>query len=78
VDLRKLAEITEGYTGADIEAVCREAAMVAARENINVEKVSMRHFETALQKIKPSVTEVEKAEYDKIIRDFKKSMAYIG
>jgi SpoVK/Ycf46/Vps4 family AAA+-type ATPase len=38
----------------------------------------MRHFEAALQKIKPSVTEVEKAEYDKIIRDFKKSMAYIG
>ncbi|MCS7135739.1 MAG: CDC48 family AAA ATPase [Nitrososphaerota archaeon] len=78
VDLRKLAEITEGYTGADIEAVCREAAMVAARENINIDKVSMRHFEAALQKIKPSVTEVEKAEYDKIIRDFKKSMAYIG
>ncbi|MCL7384921.1 MAG: CDC48 family AAA ATPase [Thaumarchaeota archaeon] len=78
VDLRKLAEVTEGYTGADIEAVCREAAMVAARENINIDKVSMRHFEAALQKIKPSVTEVEKAEYDKIIRDFKKSMAYIG
>ncbi|PUA32045.1 MAG: AAA family ATPase [Candidatus Terraquivivens tikiterensis] len=78
VDLRKLAEITEGYTGADIEAVCREAAMVAARENINIAKVSARHFEAALQKIKPSVTEVEKAEYDKIIKDFKKSMAYIG
>ncbi len=78
VDLRKLAEVTEGYTGADIEAVCREAAMVAARENINIDKVSMRHFEAALQKIKPSVTEVEKAEYEKIIRDFRKSMAYIG
>jgi len=78
VDLRKLAEMTEGYTGADIEAVCREAAMVAARENINIDKVSMRHFEAALQKIKPSVTEVEKAEYEKIIRDFRKSMAYIG
>ncbi len=78
VDLRKLAEVTEGYTGADIEAVCREAAMNAARENINIDKVSIRHFEAALQKIRPSVTEVERAEYEKIIREFKKSMAYIG
>ncbi|MEM4343247.1 MAG: CDC48 family AAA ATPase, partial [Candidatus Caldarchaeum sp.] len=34
VDLEALASITEGYTGADIEAVVREAAMLAARENI--------------------------------------------
>ncbi|WP_456419808.1 CDC48 family AAA ATPase [Methanocaldococcus infernus] len=34
VDLEELAKKTEGYTGADIEAVCREAAMLAVREGI--------------------------------------------
>jgi transitional endoplasmic reticulum ATPase len=78
VDLDILASVTEGYTGADIEAVVREAAMLAARENINAQKVSMRHFEKALIKIKPSVGAEEKAEYDRILSNFKKSMAYIG
>ncbi|MEM0383893.1 MAG: CDC48 family AAA ATPase [Candidatus Caldarchaeum sp.] len=78
VDLEALASITEGYTGADIEAVVREAAMLAARENLNAQKVSMAHFEKALLKIKPSVGVEEKAEYEKIVSNFKKSMAYIG
>jgi transitional endoplasmic reticulum ATPase len=52
--------------------------MLAARENINAQKVSMRHFEKALLKIKPSVGAEEKAEYDRILSNFKKSMAYIG
>ncbi|MCS7129033.1 MAG: CDC48 family AAA ATPase [Candidatus Caldarchaeum sp.] len=78
VDLEALASITEGYTGADIEAVVREAAMLAARENLNAQKVSMAHFEKALLKIKPSVGVEERAEYEKIVSNFKKSMAYIG
>jgi transitional endoplasmic reticulum ATPase len=57
VDLDELADLTEGYVGADIEAVCREAVMLAFRENINVEKIEMRHFMEALKKIRPSVSE---------------------
>jgi transitional endoplasmic reticulum ATPase len=34
VSLEELAKKTEGYTGADIEALCREAAMLAVRESI--------------------------------------------
>ncbi|MEM1953136.1 MAG: CDC48 family AAA ATPase [Candidatus Caldarchaeum sp.] len=78
VDLEQLAAITEGYTGADIEAIVREAAILAARENINAQVVSLRHFEKALAKIKPSVGAEEKAEYDRIVSNFRKSMAYIG
>jgi len=78
VNLEDLAAITEGYTGADIEAVVREAAMAAARENINIQVVSMRHFEKALAKVKASVGAEEKAEYDRIVSNFRKSMAYIG
>ncbi|OYT42612.1 MAG: AAA family ATPase [Candidatus Aenigmarchaeota archaeon ex4484_224] len=56
VDLKKLAKKTEGYTGADIEAVCREAALNAMREDINAKEVKMKHFEEALKKIKPSLS----------------------
>jgi len=78
VDLRRLAEMTEGYTGADIEAVCREAALTAAREDLNIKKVSMRHFLAALEKVKPSITPEQKREYEKILSDFRRSMAYIS
>jgi len=78
VDLRKLAEMTEGYTGADIEAVCREAALIAVREDLNIKKVSMRHFVAALEKVKPSITPEQRREYEKILTDFRRSMAYIS
>ena len=41
VDLKRLSEITHGYTGADIAALCREAAMKALRRylpEINIEE----------------------------------------
>ncbi|HDD39721.1 MAG TPA: AAA family ATPase [Nitrososphaeria archaeon] len=78
VDLRKIAELTEGYTGADLEAVCREAALTAARENINIDKVYMRHFMAALERVKPSIAPEQKREYEKILSEFKKSLAYIS
>ena len=54
VNLEKLAEITEGYVGADLEALCREAALTALRENINAQKVYWRHFEKAMETVKPT------------------------
>jgi len=55
VDVNELAEKTEGYVGADIEGVCREAAMIALREDINSKTVKMEHFLAALEVVKPSV-----------------------
>ena len=55
VNLETLAEMTEGYVGADIEALCREAALTALREDINAEKVYLKHFKEAMRKIKPSL-----------------------
>ena len=57
VDLFDLAKKTEGYSGADIEAFCREAGMEAMRDK-TVEKVSKRHFERALSMKRP--TEVQR------------------
>ena len=56
VDLEELARRTEGYSGADIELVVREATFMALREDINAKEVAMRHFEAALNKVKPSIT----------------------
>ncbi len=56
VDLEKIAEITEGYTGADLEALVREAGLRALRENLEISKVGQRHFDEAMQVIKPSVS----------------------
>ena len=59
--LRQLAKKTEGYVGADIEAVCREAAILTLREDINSRDILPKYFEKALDKVRPSVTkDVEK------------------
>ncbi|MDS0294648.1 CDC48 family AAA ATPase [Halogeometricum luteum] len=85
VDLDKLARKTEGYVGADIEAVCREASMAASREfirsvsreevteSIGNVRVTMEHFETALDEVPPSVTEETRRRYEEIEERFQKS-----
>jgi len=52
VELKVLAKKTEGYVGADIEAVSREAVMLALRENLQAEKITMKNFRDAMKKIK--------------------------
>ncbi len=82
VDLDWLAAETEGYVGADIEAVTREAAMEASREFINsvdpdevAESVgnvliSREHFEAALDEVGPSVTTDVREQYEEIEQRF--------
>ncbi len=73
VDLRELARMTENYTGADLEALVIEAALNAARENMNIDKVYWRHFMDALKKVKPSLTpDVVKA-YEELSEKLKKT-----
>ncbi|QGA67841.1 CDC48 family AAA ATPase [Sulfolobus sp. E11-6] len=86
ISLEDVAEKTEGYTGADLAALVREATMRAIRESmkicidkanenckstdtecrdktmkecmkVNGVKVSLRHFEEAMKKVKPSITQ---------------------
>jgi len=63
VKLKKLAKNTEGYVGADIEAVCREAAMLTLRDNIDAEEVSMKFFDEAMEKVKPQKDDDELIQY---------------
>jgi len=74
VDLHELARITEGYTGADIAAVCREAAMTALREAGKPTKVSMKHFQAALKVITPSVSKEDIKRYEEIGRKMKRML----
>ncbi|HTY47445.1 MAG TPA: CDC48 family AAA ATPase [Methanomassiliicoccales archaeon] len=64
VDLKALAAHTDGYVGADLENLCREAAMVALRENKDAEIVEMKHFEAALKVIKASVDKDVAKQYE--------------
>ncbi len=52
VNLKYLAKNTEGYVGADIEAVCREAVMLTLRDNVNADNVEMKYFKKAMRKVK--------------------------
>ena len=53
VNLKKLAKNTEGYVGADIEAVCREAAMLTLRNDLESEEIPYKYFKEAIEKVKP-------------------------
>ncbi|MEM4477782.1 MAG: CDC48 family AAA ATPase [Candidatus Korarchaeum sp.] len=57
VDLRRIALMTERYSGADLAALVREAAMAALREDLGADKVEARHFEIAMSRVKPSLTD---------------------
>jgi transitional endoplasmic reticulum ATPase len=69
VDMKRLAEITHGFVGADLEALCREAAMICLRdiladldfslakipyERLAKLEVGMDHFLAALREVEPS------------------------
>ena len=57
VKLGVLAKKMVGYTGADIEGVVREAAILALRKDHKAKEVTMKHFEEALELVIPSITE---------------------
>jgi transitional endoplasmic reticulum ATPase len=64
VDLEKLADELDGFVGADIEGLCREAAMIALREDPKAKKVLPEHFEKARKTARPSVTEETKGFFE--------------
>ena len=62
--IEDLAGIMENYTGADIEAVCREAALIAMRDGKKT--VTRKHFESAIDRVRPTVTEEMVQYYSKM------------
>ena len=78
VDLNLLADLTDGYVGADIDAICREASILALRTVIkpdmtrdemkalaNEVRISMTHFRKAIARIKPTTSRSAMNLYEK-------------
>ena len=86
VDLKKLAMETEGYVGADIQAIAREAAILALRKDMKAKEVRQEHFEEALTKVKPSVDAETKIAYERLeaelraakAKEIKPKISYFG
>jgi len=81
VDLRKLAAMTEGYSGADLESLCREAALAALRRDTNAKYVSWADFQEALKIVRPSITPAMLKEYERVaelLRGSEKSLPMFG
>jgi len=72
VNLQELARMAKGYSGADIQSVCREAAMVALRRDINSKKVTLEDFQEALKKIGPSISPDMENWYKSFMRQVRK------
>ncbi len=89
VNLDILAEKTPNYVGADLEALCREAAILTLRENMDAKIVPMKGFNEALKKRKASISPDDIKHYEEIadtylrtargaaIRD-KDALSYMG
>jgi transitional endoplasmic reticulum ATPase len=56
VDLMQIAASAKNFSGADIDALCREAAMVALRKDVNANQVTSSDFDEARKRVGPSVT----------------------
>ncbi|PBO81852.1 MAG: ATPase [Methanobacteriota archaeon] len=73
VKLGVLAKKMVGYTGADIEGVVREAAILALRKDPKAKEVTMKHFEEALELVVPSITEDTVKYYEEIGKRLRRS-----
>ncbi|XP_012253446.2 ATPase family protein 2 homolog [Athalia rosae] len=53
VDINDLVDLTEGYSGAEVQAICHEAAMKALEENLDATEITKEHFKAALSIVTP-------------------------
>jgi transitional endoplasmic reticulum ATPase len=72
VDLINLASLTKSYSGADIESLCREAAMIALRNDIKSNEVNFSDFKKAKEKIGPTVLPDMEAWYKSFMKQVRR------
>jgi transitional endoplasmic reticulum ATPase len=72
VNLEKLADMTDGFSGADIENLVREAAMAAVRSDWKTKPVHMKHFKAALEETRPSISQEDIKRFTELAEQVKK------
>ena len=78
VKIENLVAITEGFVGADIESLVREAAINSLRKDISSKEITMKDFDEAFVRIKPSVSSETAKRYKKIEEYYLKSAKATG
>jgi len=78
VDLDVLAARTERFTGADLEDLVRRAGLMALRERIDTDRVTMAEFERALAETRASVTPEMEREYEQMEASLKQDARSAG
>ena len=78
VDLKLIAKDIDGFSGADIESLCREAAMLALREDMNASIVLFKHFNEAKKKVYASITADTMKYYEKAAERFKRASVEVA
>ena len=78
VDLDQITRQTAAYSGADLEAVCREAGLVSLRRDIESKSVALEDFRDAMERVKPSVTPDMENWYKGFRKRFKKERAALA
>ena len=79
VNLEKLSDLTDNYTGADIAAVCKKAGRLALREDVEAPNIKMEHFLAAVDETPASVTANSRKKYENIEKQLReKSSEQIG
>jgi len=72
VDIAHLANTSKSYSGADIDALCREAAMHALRRDVNSKEVTLADFQKATEKIGPSIQSDMEAWYKSFMKQVRR------
>src|SRR5436190_1014793 len=75
VDLEQISSQAAGYSGADLEAVCREAGLISLRRDMDTKSVTIEDFRDGLERVKPSVTPDMENWYQSFTKRFKKERA---
>ncbi len=75
VEIDELARKAQGYSGADIEAICREAAMTSLRNDVEAVEVSRRDFDEAMERVGPSIAPEDDAWYQKFSKRLRRERA---
>ena len=71
VDPAELARSAVGYSGADIEALCREAAIGGLRKDMGAKQVTAEDFRNAMKEVLPSITPEMEKWYQEVVQRFK-------